>query len=232
MKFKYIVIDDEPLARKLVISHASKIELLELSGECSNAIDAISVLRRSNADLIFLDIEMPELSGLELIKGLKNPPAIILITAHRDFAVEAFELNVVDYLVKPISFERFLKSADKFFDLDTSRFSNAVSQNRTIINIRADRKNFPVVPDEILFIESLDDYVKIHTKDKVLVTHENISTLEAKLPNSEFVRIHRSYLIAIQHITSFTSEFIEITGKQLPFGRAYKQIALKRLGYK
>jgi DNA-binding LytR/AlgR family response regulator len=138
----------------------------------------------------------------------------------------------VDYLVKPISFERFLKSVDKFFDLDTSRFSNAVSQNITIINIRADRKNFPVVLNEILFIESLDDYVKIHTKDKVLVTHENISTLEAKLPTSEFVRIHRSYLIAIQHITSFTSEFIEITGKQLPFGRAYKQIALKHLGYK
>ena len=112
MKFKYLVIDDEPLARKLIISHASKIELLELSGECSNAIEAISILRKTNADLIFLDIEMPELSGLELIKGLRNPPAIILITAHRDFAVEAFELNVVDYLVKPTSFERFVKTWD------------------------------------------------------------------------------------------------------------------------
>lgn len=231
MKFKYIVIDDEPLARKLVISHASKIELLELSGECSNAIEAISALRKTNADLIFLDIEMPELSGLELIKGLRNPPAVILITAHRDFAVEAFELNAIDYLVKPISFERFVKSVDRFFGRDSLPTPAANISGKTFVNIRADRKTFPVALEEILFIESLDDYVKVHLKDKILVTHENISTLEEKLPDADFIRIHRSYIVALGHVISFTSEYVEIAGKQLPFGRVYKQLALHRLGH-
>lgn len=231
MKYKYIVVDDEPLARKLVISHAAKIELLELEAECSSAAQAISVMYKTNVDLLFLDIEMPELSGLELIKGLRNPPAIILITAHRDFAVEAFELNVIDYLVKPISFERFLKAVNKFLDNHNTPLPNSGIQNRTTINIRAERKIFPMVVDEILFIESLDDYVKVYTKGKTLITHENISTLEEKLPPEEFVRIHRSYIIGVQHVASFTSEFVEIAGKQLPFGRVYKHVALRRLGH-
>jgi DNA-binding LytR/AlgR family response regulator len=206
--------------------------LLDLSGECSNAIEAINVLRKTNADLIFLDIEMPELSGLELIKGLRNPPAIILITAHRDFAVEAFELNVVDYLVKPISFDRFLKSVDKFFERGSSPLPVAISPSKNFINIRADRKTFPVALEEIFLIESLDDYVKVHLKEKILVTHENISSLEEKLPDTNFVRIHRSYIIALHLVTSFTSEYVEIAGKQLPFGRVYKQVALRRLEHK
>jgi two-component system, LytTR family, response regulator LytT len=234
MKFKYVIVDDEPLARKLISSHASKIEGLEYSGECSNAIEAINLLRNKKVDLIFLDIQMPEIDGLKFIGTLKNPPAIIITTAHRDFGPEAFELDVIDYLLKPIRFERLLKSVNKFFDKHANSASKIVSshEEEIFIYVRAERKIHKISISEILFIESLDEYVKVHLKNKLMITRENISILEQKLPADRFVRIHRSFLVSIKSITAIASDSVEIAGKILPFGRAFKQSALAGLKVK
>lgn len=235
MKFKYLIVDDEPLARKLIASHASKIEGLELVGECGNAIEAANLLRTRSVDLIFLDIQMPEMTGLQFVSTLKNPPAIILTTAFRDYAPEAFDLNVVDYLLKPISFERLLKSVNKFFDRELVKESSSVSishEEDRSIHIKADRKIHKVRESEILYIESLDDYVKIHLKDVILITRENISTLEEKLPHPPFVRIHRSFIVNSKWVKIISSDGIEINSKALPFGRAFKKSALNQLSVK
>jgi len=234
MKFKYVIVDDEPLARKLVSSHASKIEGLEFYGECSNAIEASNLLWTKKIDLIFLDIQMPEIDGLKFISTMKNPPGVIITTAHRDFGPEAFELDVIDYLLKPIRFERLLKSVNKFFDKQANSASKIVSSHdeEIFIYVRAERKMHKISIGEILFIESLDEYVKIHLKNKLMITRENISVLEQKLPTGQFVRIHRSFLVSIKSITAIASDGVEIAGKILPFGRAFKQSALAGLKVK
>ncbi len=233
MKFKYLIVDDEPLARKLIASHASKMENMELAGECANALGAINLLRTKSINLIFLDIQMPELSGLDFIRALKDPPAIILTTAHRDFAIEAFDLNVVDYLLKPISFERFFKSVNKFFDREMGHNTKPQTTDgaEAFIYLKADRKSHKVTLDEILYIESLDDYVKVFLKSKILVTHENISTLEQKLPGNRFVRIHRSFIVSLREITTVSSDTVQVGAKELPFGRAFKKSALASISF-
>jgi DNA-binding LytR/AlgR family response regulator len=235
MKYKYLIVDDEPLARKLIASHASKIEGLELAGECGNAIEAANLLRNKSVDLIFLDIQMPEMTGFQFAGTLKNPPAIILTTAFRDYAPEAFDLNVVDYLLKPISFERLLKSVNKFFDKEIGKTNSVTAVTRDeqrFVHIKADRKIHKVSESEIIYIESLDDYVKIHLKEMVLITHENISTLEEKLPYPPFVRIHRSFIINSKWVKTISNDGIELNGKELPFGRTFKKSALSNLSVK
>ncbi|HOX84268.1 MAG TPA: LytTR family DNA-binding domain-containing protein [Chryseolinea sp.] len=233
MKFQYIIVDDEPLARRLITSHASKIEGLELVGECGNAIEAINLLRNKPVELIFLDIQMPEVTGIQFVNTLKNPPSIIFTTAFRDFAPEAFELEAIDYLLKPISFERFVKSVNKFFDRKTVKIP-AVSETREdaqdFLYIKVDRKIHKVLMSDVLYIESLDEYVKVHMLDKILITRENISTLEQKLSKNSFVRIHRSFIVSVRKVTSLSSDGVEIGKMLLPFGRAYKQSALTALG--
>ncbi len=233
MKYKCLIVDDEPLARKLVASHVSKIEGLELSAECGNAIEASNFLRAHSVDLIFLDIQMPEITGLQFINTLKNPPAIILTTAYRDFAPEAFELDVIDYLLKPISFERLLKSVNKFFDRKAQGSManvSAIDQHDVFLHLKAARKIHKVSIRDIQYIESLDDYVKVYFKDKVIVTRENISALEQRLTGSHFVRIHRSFVVSTKAIASVSSEGVEVAGKLLPFGRTFKQGALAMIG--
>jgi DNA-binding LytR/AlgR family response regulator len=232
MKYKYLIVDDEPFARKLVAAHASKIEGLELAGECGNAIEASNFLRTQAVDLVFLDIQMPEMTGLQFINTLKNPPAIILTTAFRDFAPEAFELDVIDYLLKPISFERLLKSVNKFFDRKTNSTSSliGVGNPEVFLHVKADRKVHKISLSNVLYIESLDDYVKVHLKDRIVVTRENISTLEEKLPGNLFVRIHRSFIVSTNAVTSMSAEGVELNKRILPFGRAFKQGAMAMLG--
>lgn len=233
MKTKFIIVDDEPLARKLIAAHASKIEKLELVGECGNAIEATNLLRHKTVDLIFLDIQMPEMNGFQFVSTIKNPPAIILTTAFRNYAPEAFDHEVIDYLLKPVSFERFLKSLNKFFD---SQLGDSVvtgnHQEQRFVHIKADRKIHKINEDEILYVESLDNYVKVHLKDQILITRDNISTFEEKLPNPPFVRIHRSYIVNIKWVNTISGEGIEINKKELPFGRAFKKSALNQLSIK
>ncbi len=230
MTFKYLIVDDEPFARKLIAAHAGKIEGLELSGQFGNAIEASNHIRSTAVDLVFLDIQMPEIDGLKFISTLKNPPAIIITTAFRDFGPEAFELDVVDYLLKPISFERLLKAVNKFFDRTSTSPAHVVkSQEVTYVYLRADRKMHKVELSEILYIESLDEYVKVYLNNKTLITRESISILDQKLPEDQFVRIHRSFLVSIKAVQSIAADGVDVAGKTLPFGRAFKQSALASL---
>ena len=231
MNFKCVIVDDEPLARKLIRSHVSKIEGLEVTAECSDAIEGSFFLRNHRVDLIFLDIQMPEIDGLQFVGTLKDPPAVIFTTAFRDFALEAFELDVIDYLLKPISFERFTKAVNKFFERKANSSSKLIElADVAFIYLKADRKIHKIAIDDITYIESMDEYVKVHLQTKVLVTRESISSLQNKLGANSFVRIHRSFIIATKFISSVSSEGVEIRGKLLPFGRAYKLSALAGLG--
>lgn len=234
MNYKYLIVDDEPLARKLIASHTSKIEGLKLIGECGSALEASNLLRSKPADLIFLDIQMPELNGLKFLSTLKHPPSVIITTAFRDYGPEAFELEVVDYLLKPISFERLLKGVNKFFDRRALTSSSVISTNEeeAFVYLRADRKMHKIRLEDILYVESLDDYVKVHLRHKMLITRESITTLEHKLRPEVFVRIHRSFLVSAKAIVSIASDGVEIGGKILPFGRAFKQSALAGLKLK
>lgn len=231
MNFKCLVVDDEPFARKLISSHVAKIEGLEVMAECGNAIESGNFLRSHRVDLIFLDIQMPEIDGLQFVGTLKDPPAIIFTTAFRDFAPEAFELDVIDYLLKPISFERFVKAVNKFFERKANSSSKLIElADVNFIYLKSDRKIHKIAIADITFIESMDEYVKVHLQNKVLVTRESITSLQKRLSAYAFVRIHRSFMIATKFISSVSSDGVEVAGKLLPFGRAYKLSALAGLG--
>lgn len=231
MKFKALIVDDEPLARQLISSHVSKVEGLEVAGEFGDAIQVSNYLRTHQVDLIFLDIQMPEINGLQFIQTLKNPPAIVFITAYRDFAPEAFELDVIDYILKPVSFERLLKAVNKFFERKSLGGAQAVEEKgESFIYIKADRKMHKVSTTDIVYVESLDEYVKVHLSGAVLVSRENITTLEEKLSGNGFVRVHRSFLVSAKYVTAVSAEGVVVNGKELPFGRAFKLSALATLG--
>jgi len=232
MKFRFLIVDDEPLARRLIASHAMKMEGLEMAGECGDAIEAINFLRTQTVDLIFLDIQMPEVTGIQVVRSLKNPPSIIFTTAHRDFAPEAFDLEAVDYLLKPISFERFARAVSKFFERRSSGTATPekLTEPDDFIHLKVARKVHKIQLKEIVYIESMDEYVKVHLKDKTLITRENISTLERKLNKGFFVRIHRSFIISTKWTSAVSAEGVEVGNKLLPFGRAFRQSALAVMG--
>lgn len=226
---RYLIVDDEPFARKLILAHAQKIDFLQEVGSCSSAMEALSYLQREKVDVIFLDIQMPGLSGLDFVRALHQPPAIVLTTAFREFAVDAFELNAVDYLVKPISLERFLKCIDKVVKSKSTDEVARLKPIEAVLHIRSDRKVFPVPVASICIVESLDNHVKIHLKDRVLITYESISSIEKKLSKEQFVRIHRSFIVSKSKIDFLAGEYVKVGNKELPFGRTYKQLALALL---
>jgi len=227
-----LIVDDEPLARKLIASHLAKVDGLALAGVCGNAFEAASMLQQKGIDLLFLDIQMPEFNGLQLIRTLKNPPAIILTTAHRDFAADAFDLDVVDYLLKPVSFERFLKAVNRYFEKSTPAPMETRSDDDDHVMIKSDRKLVRVSFDEIRYVESLDDHVKIFLADREITTRENISKVVHALPGNRFVRVHRSFIVSTRHIESVSGEGVLIGKRLIPFGRAFKQSAWAQLGIK
>jgi len=237
MKTKCLIVDDEPLAIKVIEAHAGKIPSLEVVGTCQNAVDAFDVLMKKQIDLVFLDVEMPGITGIDLLKSLKKAPAIIITTAYRDFAIDAYELDAIDYLLKPVAFDRFFKSISKYYQWygkewnETKSSADAGMNQEPFIYVRSDRKVLKLALNQILFIESLKDYVKIHLKDEVVITKEKISHLEEKMPESLFVRTHRSYLASVKHIKAFTAETVEIGGNEIPIGRTYKTAVLSFLGY-
>lgn len=228
-----LIIDDEAVAREVIASHLAKIKNIHVVASCSTAMDAFQHINTSAIDLIFLDINMPEISGIAFAKSINKNIRIIFTTAYRDYAVEGFELQAVDYLLKPISFERLLKAVNTYFDvyLDSQKeFSNA-SVEHPFMFVRSERTMTKIDFSEIIYIESFSDYIKIHLKDKTIVTRETISAIDAKLPKSQFLRIHRSYIIAIFQIESFTNEHITIANKALTISRSYKDDVLKTLEY-
>ena len=236
MKTRCLIVDDEPLALKVIESHISKVPNLELVDSCLNAVEALQVLLNGRIDLVFLDVEMPEISGVELLKSMKQGPAVIFTTAYRDFALDAFELDAIDYLLKPISFERFFKSVSKYFQWKGNRNQEikgvpSKEMEDAFIYVRADRKVMKIPLTDILLIESLKDYVKIHLPGETIITKEQISKLEEKLPGEQFIRTHRSFLVASKYIKAFTTETIEVENHEIPIGRTYKSSVLSFLGY-
>ena len=232
MKTSCIIVDDEPLARAVLTSLLSKFEDLEVIAECSDTFDAFKVLQNRMVDLMFLDIQMPEVSGLEFLRSLRQPPAVILTTAHRQYALEGFDLDVVDYLLKPISYERLMKAINKYYHLKgpaSPLMQQTVSTEEEFITIRADRKNILVRLSDILYISSLKDYVQIYTEEGKYITQIPVGELEKQLPAYKFLRIHRSYIINISKVTAFTSLDVEIGKIELPIGRNYKNRVNKTL---
>ena len=223
-----IIVDDETIAREVIATHVSKMPNIKIVANCSNAIEAFRVLRSNKIDLVFLDINMPEISGISFAKSINKDVKIIFTTAYRDFAVEGFELQAVDYLLKPISFDRLLKAVNTYFDIYTGLKQTEYNEtdSNDFMFVRADRRMIKIDFESIIYIESYSDYIKIHLAHETIITRETISAIEAKLPRKSFLRIHRSYIIALKHITSFTNEEITIHNTALTISRSYKKDVL------
>ena len=232
MSIKCLIVDDEPLAGEVIESYIERVDSLELVATCTNALQAFDILKKEKVELIFLDIQMPKLTGIEFLKAINPCPKIIFTTAYREYAVESYELNVVDYLLKPIAFDRFLMAVNKVFNGKEEHDETTidVKDEEPYLFLKADRKMVKVFLKEILYIESLKDYVRIKTKDgKEVISLQKISYLEQKLPEDCFIRIHRSYIIPVQKVEAFSATQIEIQGKEIPIGRNYKSEVLKVL---
>lgn len=237
-----MVVDDEPLAIEVLESYIERIEHLELVKKCSNAIEAFSELQKTHIDVIFLDIQMPKLNGIDFLKTIKNPPKIVFTTAYREYAIDGFELDVFDYLLKPIPFERFLKVVSKLSQAPVAEsihhhapkeagFEPVSDESGKYIFVNVDRKMIKVCFEDILYIESLKDYVKIKSKNqKDIITHMQISVLEEKLQKHHFIRVHRSFLVNKSKIDFFTATDVGMGGIEIPIGRNYKHEVMKALG--
>jgi DNA-binding LytR/AlgR family response regulator len=229
-KIRCIIVDDEPMAREILESHLSKLDSVEIVGLCKNAVEAFQSIRNNSIDLVFLDINMPEISGLSLARSINSNIKIIFTTAYREYAVDGFDLQAVDYLLKPISFERLLQAINKYLNENVAQ--TLISPTEFIVEksdsffVRSERKMVKIQFSEILFIESLADYLKIVLPEKTVITRETISNTEAKLPQNEFLRVHRSFIVNLSKIDSFTNELIEIGKKQIPISRSFKKEVL------
>lgn len=235
-KISCIIVDDEPVAREILLNHLSQIEAVNVVASCKSAIEAFNVINGKKVDLIFLDINMPSISGLSFAKSINRDIRIIFTTAYREYAIDGFDLQAVDYLLKPISFERLLQALNKYIGENGQQVraapERAEKEKPDHFFVRSDRKMIKIAFDEILYIESIGDYVKIHLEGKTVVTRESMSGVEAKLPQSAFLRTHRSFIVSVGHIDSFTSEYIEIGKNQVPVSRSYKDMVMERLGGK
>jgi len=225
--YRCIIIDDEPIAIRVIKNHLASFSNFEIVAECNNALEAMPILLKKKVDLIFCDIQMPQITGVDFIRSLAHPPKVIFTTAYRDYAVDAFELNVVDYLVKPISFERFTKAISHYQELEANKnqpssTNETENTNRSFIFLKADKKHYKVNLSEILYFESLGDYVIAFTAYNKIVSKERISYLAENLPQNQFLQIHRSYIVSIEKIESVGPGFVEINKKKLPVGRNFK----------
>lgn len=227
-KIRCLAVDDEPPALDVLKKYISGVESLELVGTRSHAIEALNFIRQNPVDLIFLDIQMPQILGTDFLRTLKKPPKVIFTTAFRKFALEGFELDAVDYLLKPISFERFLKAVNKVMDVSfNGSFSfnsepNISNPNDQYVNFRSDRKMIKVLLSDIIYIESLKDYIKVVATSGVIITKQSISSIEGILPKDRFLRIHRSFVISLNKVESFSNELVWLGKTELPISRMYR----------
>ena len=228
-----LIVDDEPVAREIIENHLQNISHMHVLASCKNAIEAFKEISAQQVDLIFLDINMPEISGLLFAKSINKNIKVIFTTAYREYAIDGFDLQAVDYLLKPISFDRLLQAVNKYLGESTPAASDMpaelIEEKSDFIFVRSDRKMIKLNFSDLNYIESFSDYIKIHLDDKTIVTRETISSIEAKLPQKDFLRIHRSYIVSFAKIESFTNECIEIKNKTLPISRSYKSDVMVRL---
>ncbi len=234
MKLQCLLIDDEPPALKVLSRYISQIGSMEIAGQCNNAIEALEVLRRCRIDVIFLDIKMPRIIGTEFFKNLSHPPKVIFVTAYREYAVDGFELDAVDYLVKPVSFERFLKAVTKLNKLmggeAPAASSTLGSPADAFVYLKVDRDMKKIFVNDIVYMESWKDYVKVFlTGEKSFLVKQSISTMENLFSDHKFMRIHRSYIISLDKISCYNGLFVQLGTTEIPIGRLYKQVVMERL---
>jgi len=226
-KFKCYIVDDEPLALNVIEQYIARFPQLEVCGKSTDPLQAIMQIKALQPDLLFLDIEMPEMTGLELLSSIRNKPAVIITTAYREFAVEGFEMNVLDYLVKPIAFKRFVMAIDKFFEKGSTLENTTAAPD--VLLVKADRKTLRIELDKILYIEGVKDYVKIVTTTERVITKISIGNILKDLPQDQFLQVHKSFIVAKDKITAYTAQDVEISDIQIPIGRVYKEEVMRRL---
>ena len=237
-KYNCIIVEDEPLAAEILEDYIRQVGFLNLKGICRNAMTAMEMLQENKIDLIFLDIHLPKIKGVDFLKILKNPPHVIITSAYQEYALQGYELNVVDYLLKPIEFSRFLMAVNKIKPhienegmavSENSAVSQASQAERPHLFFNVNKKKVKIFIDDILYIESLKEYIKIVAGDKSILTKFQLTQVEEMLTKSKFIRVHRSFIVAKSKIDSFSATEIEIAGKEIPIGRSYKEYVLSNL---
>ena len=231
MKINCLIVDDEQLARGLLQSYISKIPYLELKKSCKNALEAIEYLQNDDIDLMLLDIQMPDLTGIEFLQTLKKKPLVIFTTAYKEYALDGYTLNVIDYMLKPISFERFLQGTNKAVEQIKLIRAAAISKNKSLntnknenkdyINLKSNHKTYKVKYLDIFYIEGLKEYVTFYTKDRKIIVLESLKNLEQKLEQNHFLRIHKSYIVNMEYVVSLYGNQLEVNKDLLPIGKMY-----------
>lgn len=229
MKLNCIIVDDEPVARKGLAEYVQDTGFLELVGRCENAMKAATILNEQSVDLIFLDIQMPKMSGIDFLKSLRQPPMVIFTTAYPEFALESYELDVIDYLVKPITFDRFLKASQKAFDYKSLKLRASGSPSTNYFFVKCDHKFEKVNFADVLYIEAMQNYSIIHTPDRRLITYITFSGLESKLPTGQFLKVHKSFLVSVPKINAVEGNEILIGSARIPISRSLKDEVMKRI---
>ena len=230
-KTRCLLVDDEPLAISLLEKHVRQLDFLEVAGTCPNALKALEMLKKTAVDLMFLDIRMPSISGIDFLKTLRNPPKAIITTAYREYALDGYDLDIVDYLLKPITFDRFFKAIERYLrnnDL-SAPLAPVPGHEPSGIYVKSGYKNIRINTDDILYIESLKDYIKIVTAGGTIMAKYKISDMENDLSGKGFLRTHRSFIVNPKHISAFTSNDVEIRKTELPIGESYKEQVIRTL---
>jgi DNA-binding LytR/AlgR family response regulator len=228
MKIRCLIIDDEPLAQRVIERYADDISFLEIVHKCNNAMDALEFLKSHETDLIFLDINMPKLTGIEFLRTLKHPPLVIITTAYAEYAIQGYDLNVLDYLMKPFSFERFVKAVQKaqgFLHTRELTGDEIIPQETAegdFIFIKSSKKTYRVNFSDILYVEALGDYVKIFTTEKMIVSYQSMKNMEKMLPPKNFPRIHKSFIVSMARVEVIEGNHVKIRDRQIPIGTNYK----------
>lgn len=231
-KYNCIIVEDEPIAADILKDYISQVPYLQLRAICTDAISVMELLQKDLIEVIFLDIHLPKLKGLDFLKTLKNPPQVIITSAYQEYALQSFELNVVDYLLKPIEFSRFLMAVNKLnrkSERKPVELSMPTTRERPYLYFNVNKKKVKVFLDEILFIESLREYIRITTVNKNIFTKFQLGQIEELLTKNSFLRVHRSFIVAKEKIEAFTATDIEIGGKEIPIGRNYKELVMRAL---
>lgn len=229
---KCLVIDDEPLARRAIIEYINKVDFLEASESCASALEAQELIENNTYDLMFLDINMPYLTGIDFLESIKQPPLVIFTTAYSEYALEGYRLQVVDYLLKPIAFNRFYQATIKAKELFTLRNSARLEVADNSVFVKHDDSYVKIEWSDIVYIEAMQNYIKLHLKDRCLIIHQTMVAIEELLPKDQFYRIHKSYLINITHIDSITGNRVQIKKVELPISRMRKESLLNEIVFK
>lgn len=228
MDLKAIIVDDEPLAIAVIEGYLSRIPGVDIVATFNDGLPAFEFLQDNPVDVMFLDVEMPKLTGIELVRCLHNPPVVIITSANRDYAIEGFELNVADYILKPVTFERLLKAFSKAKELLSKRGYDDSKESEYLI-FKESKKNVRIKQDDILYIESIKDYIKVVTANRTVITKQSIGSVEEMLDKDRFIRVHRSFIVALNHVDTFSSTSLEIGSIEIPIGRLYRDDVIKIL---